>query len=336
MNINKHVQMLEYPEYADSFKTKKVRLNLAQHKGRDEECNYTLSQDKSLLRSIARIENLKKENILITAGADAALHHIAEVFLDDGKIAVIPTPSFGRFEFHVKVVGGKIVFVGHQTFPYSFDLDKITKVAKANQAEIILLANPNNPTGELIDKKRLERFIIENKQRLIAIDEVLVEDRKDSLGEFVNSYKNLVVVKSFSKLFGVPGLRVGYILANPQLVRLLSKTVSPYEISSLSLLTVKRILSDRKYIGKVKRELKKARNLLKEHLSFPLTNTSASLGLISGSGKTSLFDYLSKHGILTVEGRSFRGLENSNSIRIVINNVSDIKKLIRIIKKYNK
>ena len=335
MKVNTHIQKLAYPEYA-SLSSKSARVDLAQHKSRYQEHVYTLSQDKDLIKKIAQMENVEEENILITAGADGALHHIAETFLDEGKVAVIPLPAFGRFEFHTKITGAKPIFVKHKKFPHSFDLKIITKIAQNKKAELIFLANPNNPTGELIRKKHLKNFIQDNPSRLIAIDEVLVEDMRDSACELVNIYKNLIVIKSFSKLFEIPGLRVGYIVTNPQLRNLIGKNVSPYEISSLSLNFLKRLVFINTDLDKRKRELRQARDLLRKEISLSLSNTDASVALIKAEKGNSLFEYLLKHGILAVDGKMFRGLEKTNTVRVVINNVSDIKKLIRIIKKYNK
>lgn len=334
MKINKHVQKLDYPEYTDlSFETAKI--DLSRHGCKDEKYNYLLSQDKELISSISKIENLNAENVLITAGADAALHHIAETFLDEGKIAVIPVPAFGRFEFHTKVVGAKVIFIEHAEFPYSFDLEIITGLAKKNKADVVFIANPNNPTGELISKKRLKKFIRDNKDSLVVIDEVLIGDQRDSVGKFVNSFKNLVVIKSFSKLFGIPGLRVGYILTNTSLLKMIVKTVSPYEVSSLSLRFIKKVLAKRKPLKEIKKESRITRIFLRRKSPLPLTNIQASVGLIdAGNHNVPLFDYLLKHGILTVEGKNFRGLENTNTVRVIINSKKNIVKLITILQKY--
>lgn len=336
MKVNKHIQLMNYPEYANvSLVVKAVCCNLSQHTGSKKIFDYAFSQDKKLIGLIARLENLKEEHILLTAGADAALHHIAETFLDLGKISIIPVPSFGRFEFHTKVIGAKAFFVKHTKFPYSFDLERVTSMAKAKNANIIFLANPNNPTGELISTERLRNFIEENKNSLVVIDEVLVENIQDSVSGFTNLYKNLIVIKSFSKLLEIPGLRIGYMLADKGLIKIISKTVSPYEISSLSMDIAKRILSDKKYLINIKTR-HDAREYLTKNLPLPLTNTNASVGLIYGERNISLFDYLLKHGILTVNGKMFRGLERTNTVRITINNKKDIMKLINVIKKYNR
>lgn len=332
MKINSYIQKLDYPEYTKlSFERGKV--NLARHSGLVKKYDYILAQDKVLIERIAKRENLQKENVLITAGADSALHHIAEVFLTIGKVAVIPVPEFGRFEFHTKVMGAEAFFVRHTKFPYSFDLKKITRAVKQKQANVLFLANPNNPTGELFSKERLVSFIKANTQVLIVVDEVLVEERGDSVAGLVNKFSNLVVVKSFSKLFGLPGLRVGYILANSSLVKLISRTVSPYEVSSVSILLVKRILkAEKSLLVEKKKELQNARTYLKKRLKLPLTKTQAAVGLISSSSQSiSLFDYLLERGILTVVGRSFRGLEKTNSVRVVIESREDMKKLVAVL-----
>ena len=336
MKVNKHIQLIDYPEYANaSLTVNKAHCNLSQHTGRKKIFDYAFSQDKKLISLIASLEHLREEHILLTAGADAALHHVAETFLDLGKISIIPVPSFGRFEFHTKVLGAKAIFVKHTKFPYSFDLKRITRMAKAKNASIIFLANPNNPTGELISTKRLKSFIEENKNSLVVIDEVLIENSEDSVSGFTNLYKNLIVIKSFSKLLEIPGLRIGYMLADKSLIKVISKTVSPYELSSISLDVTKRALSDGRYQINIKKK-QDARNFLKKQLPLLLTNTHASVGLIYGKKNISLFDYLLKHGILTVNGKMFRGLERTNTIRITINNKKDMKKLISVIKKYKR
>lgn len=334
MKINKHIQELEYPEYANlTFKT--VDVNLAQHGGRESKYSYTRAQDKTLIDRIARFENLKAENILITAGADGALHHVAETFLYQRKLAVIPIPTFGRFEFHTKIVGAKAIFVKHNKFPYSFDLKKITQVAKEKHADLIFLANPNNPTGDLIGKGVLKKFIRANRNCTVLIDEALIEETKDSCSEFVNAFQNLIVVKSFSKFLGVPGLRIGYVLGNRQLIRTLAKTVSPYEVSSLSLITAKKLLLDREYTNKRQKELKQVREYLKKKLRLPFSKTQAAVVLIDGDKKSvSLFEHLFKGGTLTVSGNNFRGLEKTNTVRIVINDARTIEKFVQVANNY--
>lgn len=336
MKVNEHIKRLEYPEYADSINIK-IDYNLAQHKGRNKKYSYTLAQDSEVIDFIAKNEGLSKENISLTAGADTALHHIVETFLDEGKIALIPLPSFGRFEFHTKVSGSKVLFVKHIKFPYSFDLEEITKTAREKNASVIFLANPNNPTGELINKQRLKRFIKENRERITVIDEVLVEDTEDSVAGFVNKFKNLIVIKSFSKLFEIPGLRIGYFLANPYIQKMVRKTISPYELSSLSLFAFKKMLISKKQLSKTKSKLQKIRDLLKKQVSLPLTNTKASVVMIDGGMQNvSLYDYLLKNGILTIAGKNFRGLEQTNTVRAVISNLKDVKKLTTVLKNYKK
>lgn len=336
MNINRHIQHLYYPEYA-GLSSLVAKIDLAHHFGVDRTYDYILAQDKVLIKKISEGEHVHEKNILVTAGADSALHHIAEVFLDEGKIAVIPSPSFGRFEFHTKVVGATAIFVPHTKFPYNFDLDKITRVANKQKADVVFLTNPNNPTGELISKSNVKRFIGGNTHRLVVVDEALLEESKNSVKEFVNEHKNLIVIKSFSKLLGVPGLRVGYIIAHPSMIAVIGKTVSPYEVSSLSLLTVRELLS-KSSLGKIHNKQKEARSLLrgKDIHPFRMSNTQASVVLIDGPQDGSLYEYLQKHGVLSVDGKNFRGLEKTNTVRIVVNDKNDIQKFISILNQHKK
>lgn len=334
MNSNTHIQKLRYPEYAHATGVASV-VNMAQHLGSEEQLAYTFAQDKKLLQILARQNKVGKDCLLLTAGADAALHHISETFLYKGKMSIIPLPAFGRFEFHTKVTGAQAFFVAHSRFPYSFDLSNITQVAKAKNASVIFIANPNNPTGEMIRKEILLRFVNDNAQSLVVVDEVLIENDTDSIVSYSKNCKNLVVVKSLSKLYKIPGLRIGYMVAHPACIALIGKTVSPFAISSLSIHSARKILMDKKSLQAVKKSMVRARELLKRSVQLPITDTHASVCLVdAGTRKVSLYDYLKKHGILTVDARSFRGLGGVNAVRVVLTDVTNVKKLIKALQEY--
>ncbi len=124
--LSRNSKNLEYPEYASAKEIKaKIDLSLSENEYHSEralermkkftEVNlYKLSQDQELLELISEKLRVKKESILITAGCDCALHHIAETFLEMEDKVVIPIPCFGRYEFHTKVCGGSLFL---STFP---------------------------------------------------------------------------------------------------------------------------------------------------------------------------------------------------------------------------
>ena len=346
--LNRFVKDLEYPEYASTKRIKpKIDLSLSENiftsknvlnelKRVSYKVNeYKLSQDPELLDLISDKLSVKQENILITAGCDYALHHVAETFIEPGDKVVIPVPCFGRYEFHTKVCGGIPVLIKFSQPPNEIDLETVKKYVIESRAKIVFLGNPNNPTGHLIPKSEMKKFIDEMNETLVIVDEALIDalPKNSSCVDLVDTYPNLIVTRSFSKFYGLAGMRIGYLVACEETIKHISKTVSPFEVSSLSIELAKIVLKDEEFHKQIREISKRSVEILKSESPLPVSNTSAAVALLYGENKIpDLYQKLLSHGILTVNGKAFRGLEDVNCVRITLHNGRYLKILIETLK----
>ncbi len=177
-----------------------------------------------LMDELQRYTGLNRENILITNGADKAFRLIAETFVEPGIRCVTFTPSYPVFDIVVKLMGGKLIEV-------PLDLD--FKINTVPRADILYICNPNNPTSNLvIDTDKL--FEILDSGVLVVLDEAYYEFSGVTYSNLVNDYDNLIILRSFSKGFGLAGLRVGYVLASRQTIRSMKKVEDNMEIFNVS------------------------------------------------------------------------------------------------------
>ncbi len=296
---------------------------------------YKLSQDSELLELVSERIGVGKENILVTAGCDYALHHVAEAFVEVGDKVIIPVPCFGRYEFHAKICGGIPVFITFSQPPNEIDLEVVLNRALEEGAKLIYIGNPNNPTGHLLSKREIEEFISEVKDSVVVIDEALIDalPKESSCADLVELYPNLIVTRSFSKFYGLAGMRIGYMVADKEVIKHVSKTVSPFEVSSLSIELAKAVLLDEEFQRKARKRNEECTKMIKKHSPLPVSNTSAAVALVYGNEAVQdLYHSLLSRGILTVNGKCFRGLEKINCVRVALYNKENLKILIQTLK----
>ncbi len=188
-------------------------------------------ENDDLIEEIAGYMGVKPENILLGDGCDGCLGMIANTFIELADTAVIPTPTFHRYEFHTLLMGGSVVFVPMRNFV--FDISSILSAAIDSNAKIIFLCNPNNPTGvQIPTSQKIE--LLKNFSGIVVVDEALADTTTINGAQLIRDYPNLVITRSFSKTFGLAGLRIGYVVANAELIRLIKKTSSPFKVNSIA------------------------------------------------------------------------------------------------------
>jgi len=294
--------------------------------------NYLLTEDLDLIQGIAKLYSLKRKNFVITAGSDGGLSILSRFFVCTKTRVLIPIPSFGRYEYHVKVNGGKVFFYKEGEFPYDFSLKQVAVCANKRKADVVIFANPNNPTGIQKNKREITEFLSIFKG-ITILDEALICNFSESVGRYIKRYPNLIIVSSFSKLFGLAGLRIGYIIGDPDHLKNIRKLVSPYEVSSFSLALANYAINDLESISIVRNEIANAINTLKSvrNDKIIVTPTSSVLCTIKYLGGKSLYKLLYREGIITIDGKNFRGLEKENAVRVSVYSKKDIMKLVNVL-----
>lgn len=348
---------IDYPEYSDKATSTKdlvvkkngsrdfglLDLSLSQKDRIDKKIiqivssdllnigKYTYTQNESLLAQLSKINHISKDQMLITAGCDGALRITSQLLISKGTRVCIPVPSFGRYEYHTKINKGKVYFYENQNFPYDFEVKELVQFLKDNRIEVLFLANPNNPTGIYKQKSTIKK-LLDSFDGYTIIDESLINPNTGSIGKYVKDNPQLIVVKSFSKFYGLAGARIGYLIASPKVIKPLKILTSPFEVNSLAISLAIAILKDKSHTEieakLIKEQIAKLSRFSKKNNRISVTPTSSSLALIRFSGNLSLYDLLLERGIKTVDGRDFRGLEKENTVRISIKDADSIDYLI--------
>ena len=177
-------------------------------------------------------------NVTISVGASGAISLIAEVFLCEGDEVIFCNPTFSAYEEATRRNNGKVVALP-LTDKEEFDLEAI-KAAITEKTKLIFICNPNNPTGTAIKSKQLREFIHEVPEHVITVvDEAYIEyaasmDVESMVSEIAEGV-NLIVLRTFSKLYGLAGIRLGYSLMNKEIQAILQKSTSVFVASKVAL-----------------------------------------------------------------------------------------------------
>ncbi|MCA1780021.1 MAG: histidinol-phosphate transaminase, partial [Xanthomonadaceae bacterium] len=214
-----------------------------------------------LKSALAAKHNLPVECITLGNGSNEVLVFLAQAFLRPGLAAVFSQYCFAVYPIVTRMVGAEqriapALPVDHR-MPLGHDLRAMYERIDAD-VRMVFLANPNNPTGTWLDKSRVLDFLLSLPGHVICvIDEAYIEyARSDELGDasaWIERFPNLVVTRTFSKCYGLAGLRVGYALSNPGLADLLNRVRPPFNVNSLALVAAHAALDDEEFIERSRR-----------------------------------------------------------------------------------
>jgi len=204
---------------------------------------YTISaypQYEELAARLAKYCNCEPEEILLTNGADQAIQILLRFFLKKGGKVVLPAPTFIVYPLTLGTIGvkSKICLYKDENSRFTFPFNEVMSSINKNISGI-LLCNPNNPLGAPIPKEQILAILKKAKPfRIpIIIDEAYYEFSGDTSAELLKLYKNLVIVRSFSKAFSMAGLRLGYILANKETTHKLHGDRLPFAVNHFAVHT---------------------------------------------------------------------------------------------------
>jgi len=217
-----------------------------------------------LREKLTGIHGLKPEQFVFGAGSNEIITLIAQVFLEPGDESIFADNSFVWYDTAVKVCGAKPVIVPLKD--YTHDLDAM-KNAVTDRTRIIWICNPNNPTGTIVTKQQLEDFLASIPGNIvIVLDEAYYEyARGEDYPETVpllEKYPNLIILRTFSKAYGLASLRVGYGMASEEIVSYLNRIRPPFNVNTLAQVAAAAALDDQDFVNYTVVETKKGLEFL--------------------------------------------------------------------------
>src|SRR3989304_1195739 len=295
---------------------------------------YPDSESTQLRKNLQHYTKIPHSQIVVGNGATEIIYNFCQAFLSNKTSVLIPIPTFGEYESAAKLSGAKVSFF--KTMNLEKDIDDF--ISKLPNNGCIFICNPNNPTGNLISKRTLQKIIISanKKKTLVFIDECFIElvpDHDESTIKLIKKYNNLFVLRSLTKSFALAGLRIGYGIGNKKLVTILNNIKIPWNVSGIAQKAASAALCYHNYLDETSKIIHKETKILRKAISkidgFSCLHTDANFILIKTKTKSNILQKkLLKKKILIRDCNSFRGL-NNNYIRIAVKTHKDNIKLIK-------
>lgn len=296
-----------------------------------------------LKKRLTKKFKLKEENFVIGCGSDEVIHLIVLAFLNRGEEVITGTPSFVIYQTNTNLMDGKLKLIKLKNFTY--DLKRI-KEEITDKTKLIFIANPNNPTGTIVKKKEVENFLKDLPPKIIVVfDEAYYEYVDDKEFPEVISYiregRNVISLRTFSKICGLAGLRVGYGISNKEIISYLNRVREPFNVNSVAQVAAVAALEDEEFVKSSKRlNYSEKKFLYKEFEKLGLFYVPTQANFIfvdTGIDSVSLFKNMLKEGVIVRTGDIF-GLptflritigtreENIRMLKVLKSNITKLKK----------
>ena len=285
---------------------------------------------------LSLIKGVPSQNIFLGNGSDEAIDLLYRIFCDPGKDnAIIFPPTYGMYEVCAEVNNIQVKKI-NLTNEFQLDIEAIEEAIDPF-TKLIFICSPNNPTGNSINRSAIE-ILLNNFPGILIIDEAYINySKQKSFITELTEYPNLVILQTFSKAWGLAGLRLGMAFASQNIIELLNKVKYPYNINSATQSLVSNALSNIGWVNKhitatiIQREFVKT-ELLQLSATESIYPSDANFLLVKMKQARIIYEYLSGKGII-VRDRSKIILCN-DCLRITIGTETENKTLIEALKKY--
>ena len=300
---------------------------------------YPDTNGNSLKNVIAKKFKLDRNRIILGSGSDQIFELICRTYIKKGDEVIVPRYSFIIYRLYSKSNGAKIIYSKENNFKVSVK-DILSKVTK--KTKVVFLANPNNPTGTFINKIELKN--LRKKLRndiLLVIDDAYfeyVQQRDYSSGlKLFSKYKNVLITRTFSKIYGLAGLRVGWGYASKEIINILNQIKPPFNINRPALFAASAAVKDSNWLKKEIKHINKWSKIFFntfKKMKIETNESKVNFLLVNfdrvNINSNKVFQKLAKSGIL-VRKMDIYGIKNS--LRITIGKSEENKKLIISLKK---
>ncbi|MFQ6051762.1 MAG: histidinol-phosphate transaminase [Candidatus Hydrothermarchaeota archaeon] len=299
---------------------------------------YPDLESRELKSALADYTNMGYENITVGNGGTELIKNFLEVFLDKGNDVLILSPTFSEYEVFSRLYGGNIRYLfARRENDFEFNHGEIMEKINEN-TRVIFICNPNNPTGKSLGEKDLLKIIEESYRNdtFVFLDEAYIDfTEMKSFCSKVGDFENLFILRSLTKFFSIPGLRIGFGIGNKKVMEYMEKIRMPWNTNILGEIAAIESIKDKEYIKDTKDTIKREKNFFYKEVSkidnLKIYSSDANFFLIdlreSGINAREMKNALIKKGMLIRDCSSFRGLDDY-FIRIGIRTREENLKLI--------
>lgn len=237
---------------------------LVQMRALDAEALARYPDREPVEHAVARFFDLDTAQLLLTNGVDEAIHLLCSTYLETGDEALIVVPTFAMYSIFAQATGAWIVEVRSEpefSFPTEAVLAKISP-----RTRLIAVANPNNPTGAVVSEDLLLRIAKASPQAALLVDEAYFEFHGRTLLTHRTRPSNIFVTRTFSKAYGLAGMRIGVLVGDPHQMAMVRRVASPYNVNAVALAVLPEALQDAAYVEHYVSQVRRNRDFLEQEL----------------------------------------------------------------------
>jgi histidinol-phosphate aminotransferase len=269
---------------------------------------YPSTYSDGLRDELASFYHLMRDNFIVGNGSDEMLDILFKTFMDPGETIITAYPAYSLHGFFVKINGGKVTQVDLDD-DFQLDVEGINSA----KGKMVIICTPNNPTSNLLRKEDV-RAVVEGCDRPVVVDEAYGEFAGESFMPLVDKYDNLIVTRTFSKAYGLAGMRVGYMASNLPMANVMQTVKIPYSLNRVSERVAMAALRDQSYVRQSVDTVNRERRHLADGLSklgFHVFPSEANFILFrSPKPSAQLVSRLAQKDVLIRDFGKLRRLEN--------------------------
>lgn len=300
-------------------------------KNLDQEELAVYPEYNELREQLAEYLRLNKEQVIPTNGTDEAILVVMASFIEKGDEIILPVPTFAMFKFYASIFEAAIKPVLYNE-DLSFPTENVLKNIN-DQTKMVVLVSPNNPTGSAVSEQDTLAILEKAKKNnaLVVIDEAYYQFMGRSSKDLINDYDNLIVLQTFSKAMGLAGIRLGYAMSNPGIIKILSKVISPYSVNSLAVICAFEAMKDMDFVEAYVKEVKQSKKIVYdefEKLGIKTFPTEANFFIANfGEFCNEVWENLRKRNIIVRNRTKYPLLKNC--LRIGIGNLKQTEYFLK-------
>ena len=222
---------------------------------------YPVLNSMNLAAALNHFYGVPQESFLVTNGSDDALNTICTTYLDPGDRVLVASPSYQHFLVFAQTRGAEIIH-HYAPDPFEKDIEGLLRALHHHRPRLIYLVNPNNPTGVSYTPAEVAHLLAASPESLFVLDEAYYEFAGVTSIGLLSTHSNLVITRTFSKAYGMAGLRVGYALASPDIIEDLKRVFNPKSVNVLAQIGAIAALKDQVYLRSYLDEVARAKELM--------------------------------------------------------------------------
>ena len=291
--------------------------------------SYPDNNSVKLREAYAKYANVLSENVIVGNGGDQMLLSICDAFLEEGEVCVSPVPTFVMYQLDTELVKGRFIGLVSEDEFLIPSVDELIETSNRENAKLIFITNPNNPTGYSWDREDVIR-IIEETKAIVVIDEAYFEFLGETNIDLIYKYDRVIIIRTLSKAFSLAGLRVGFAISNNVIIEKLHNVKQTFNVTEitqkLSILLLENIELVKENIHLIVSERTYVQEQLANFDKIKMFPSKANYILLQTDEAQSILDAMEKEKIIL---RSFKG----NYIRVTIGTREENDRVLEIMKK---